>query len=497
MPDGPVSPLFGLGQRLPPSNIQAEQAFLGALLANNKVADRCGALEAEHFADPINGRIYAEARRLIDAGRLADAVTLKSAFEHAGVLEEVGGTAYLAQLLSAMVGIANAGDYARVIRDAWVRRQTIDIIGDSANLAFGAVPEMTADDVVTETMDRLLTLSEGGSETTTKTFADATAAAILQTQAAHRGDAGHQRLDTGIAAVDRLWGGLWPGQLYKLVARSNTGKTPLLLQIARHVAAQLDRGVVHIWSLEMTAEDLVRVNLASTTRWTVDQIQAGQIGNAAAWLEYERAGAELARLPIVIDDPAEITMPELARRTRATRRTKGTRLVLIDFRELIRRPRNDQRMPMVEWVPMLSYQLKALAKATGVPIVALCQINKPSKGEAPAFPTINDLPYGGEQAADGVFGLHRPELYMPDEPPNPDRSGSAEKKANAASAWEAEKARWKGVAEFGVIKRRFGAHGRVKLRFDGPRMLFSDMPDSLPPDLLNIPSAQSEGDYGD
>src|SRR5208282_812086 len=117
------SPLLGLSQRLPPSNLQAEQALLGALLANNKAYERVSEfLVPEHFADPIHGRIFQAIQRRVEAGQLADAVTLKAEFEHSGVLEEVGGTAYLAQLLTAMVGIINAGEYARAIHDAWLRR---------------------------------------------------------------------------------------------------------------------------------------------------------------------------------------------------------------------------------------------------------------------------------------------------------------------------------------------------------------------------------------
>ena len=122
------SPLLGLSQRLPPSNLQAEQALLGALLANNKAYERVSEfLVPEHFADPIHGRIFQAIQRRVEAGQLADAVTLKAEFEHSGVLEEVGGTAYLAQLLTAMVGIINAGEYGRAIHDAWLRRQLIDL----------------------------------------------------------------------------------------------------------------------------------------------------------------------------------------------------------------------------------------------------------------------------------------------------------------------------------------------------------------------------------
>src|SRR6201996_8171416 len=106
------SPLLGLSQRLPPSNVQAEQSLLGALLANNKAYERVSEfLAPEHFVDPIHGRIFPAVVRRIEAGQLAYAVTLKAEFEHSGVLEELGGIAYLPQLLTAMVGMINAGEY--------------------------------------------------------------------------------------------------------------------------------------------------------------------------------------------------------------------------------------------------------------------------------------------------------------------------------------------------------------------------------------------------
>ncbi len=140
---GPTAPLLGLSQRMPPSNVAAEQALLGALLANNKAYERVSDfLVPEHFADPIHGRIFQAISRRVEAGQLADVITLKAEFEHSGVLEEVGGTAYLSQLLAAMVGIINAGEYGRAIHDAWLRRQLIDIGETVVNNAFGAEPEL-------------------------------------------------------------------------------------------------------------------------------------------------------------------------------------------------------------------------------------------------------------------------------------------------------------------------------------------------------------------
>src|SRR5579859_517087 len=158
------SPPFGLSQRLPPSNLQAEQALLGALLANNRAYERVSEyLAAMHFVDPVHGRIYQSIARRIEAGQLADAVTLKAEFEHSGILEEVGGTAYLAQLLSSMVGIINAAEYGRAIHDAWLRRQLIDIGETVVNNAFGADTDLAGAEQIEAAEHSLFQLATDGS----------------------------------------------------------------------------------------------------------------------------------------------------------------------------------------------------------------------------------------------------------------------------------------------------------------------------------------------
>jgi replicative DNA helicase len=264
------------------------------------------------------------------------------------------------------------------------------------------------------------------------------------------------------------------------------------MQIARNIAGSLlaesqaikqPSGHVHIFSLEMTAQDLATVNLASITRWTSDQIRAGDIGDDKAWIELDRAVSELGRLPIIIDDQAEMDLATLRMRALATKRQKRTRLICIDYRELIRRGRDQARMTMAEWIPYLGYQLKALAKVTNCPVVALAQINKAKFGDAPVRPTLDDLPYDVGQAADAVFALHRPEMYMAEEPPPLMFGASAEKQSNRASEWKQQRQKVHGLAEFIALKRRFGPKGLRTLHFDGPRMLLSERSNGLRDDL--------------
>ena len=283
----PAPLLLGLSQRLPPTNLQAEQALLGALLANNKAYERVADfLAPEHFADPIHGRIFAAIARAIDAGRLADAVTLKAEFEHSGVLDEVGGVAYLAQLLAAMVGIINAGEYGRAVHDAWLRRQLIDIGETVVNNAFGAEPELDGPAQVEAAEQHLFDLAaRGGNEHSMLTFERALAQAIDAAERTFRRSGHVSGLSTGLRDLDKRTGGMHPSDLLILAGRPGMGKTALATKIAFGAARALQEEArqageaaaappaVAIFSLEMSPEQLATRLLAEEARISGDRIR--------------------------------------------------------------------------------------------------------------------------------------------------------------------------------------------------------------------------------
>lgn len=471
-----ASPLLGLSQRLPPHNSEAEQSLLGALLANNRAYDRVSAyLKPEHFAHPINGRIFQAIVRRVESGHLADAVTLKAEFEHSGILDEVGGTAYLAQLLASMVGVMNAHEYGRTIHETWLRRQLIDIGETVVNNAFGADPELDGQAQIDVALHGLADLNEETIKGATPDFAASAMRVVERAEAAHQGLTGAGRLDTGVASIDALWQGLWPGRLYYLMARSRTGKTPALMQFARHMArGLLADGAgehIHIFSLEMSAEDLQTVNLVGETRWTGDQLRRGEVDD---WYELERAAKNLGTLPIIIDDQ-RTDFPGLAARARAVHRRKKVRLIAVDYMDLVRRGDKQRGMGLPEWVPLLGYEFKDLSKELNVPIVVLRQINKSRDKADTTRPTLHDLPYDGGQAADEVAALYRPEIDMGLDPPGFMMLRTEEERAQSRYQWETKKLEMQGRAEFHALKRRFGPTGFATLRFDGPRMTLREL----------------------
>ena len=274
------APLLGLSQRLPPSNLQAEQALLGALLANNRAYERVAEfLLPEHFADPLHGRIFQAVQRRVERQELADAVTLKAEFEHSGVLDEVGGTVYLTQLLTAMVGIINAGDYGRAIYDAWLCRQLIDVGEELVNNAFGAKPELDAKAQVEVAEQSLFNLAaKGSNDGGFITFETALTAAIDTAAKAFVNRGGVTGLSTGLRDLDQKTGGLHPSDLLILAGRPGMGKTALATKIAFGAAESilakarakgpnvLPDATVAVLSLEMSSEQLAARLLAPVER---------------------------------------------------------------------------------------------------------------------------------------------------------------------------------------------------------------------------------------
>ncbi len=483
-------PLLGLAQRRPPANAAAEQALLGALLANNKAYDRVGEfLAPEHFADPVHGRIYAAIQRRVEAGSLADAVTLKAEFEHAGVLDEVGGTAYLAQLLSAMVGIINAGDYGRAIHDAWLRRQLIDIGEDVVNRAFGTEEALAATDqieVAEESLFRLATArADGGFVSFEMALQEAlTSAANAFTRSGHVAG-----LSCGLRDVDAKMGGLHPSDLLILAGRPGMGKTALATKIAFGAArallaeAQAQGGdkakpgkAVAVFSLEMSAEQLATRMLAEEARISGDRIRRGEI-NQRDYDRFVAVSRQLQSLPVVIDDTAAISLSAMRTRCRRLKRTQGLGLVVVDYLQLMRPSAGTRPESRVLEISQITQGLKAIAKELSVPVLALSQLSRAVESRDDKRPQLSDLRESGtiEQDADCVMFIYRDEYYKAQQEPKKLNFDKDDKFADAHNKWQADMADCHNKADLIIAKQRHGPTGTIHLFFEGEFTRFADL----------------------
>ncbi len=483
-------PLLGLSHRHPPSNDRAEMALLGALLANNKAYERISEfLAPEHFVDPVHGRIYQAIVRRVEAGQLADAITLKAEFEHSGLLDEVGGTAYFAQLLTSMVGIINAGEYGKAVHDAWLRRQLIDIGEVVVNNAFGAEAEIDGRQQIELAESALFRLAtQGGNDGGFVTFERALTEAILGAERAFR-RAGHvSGLSTGLRDLDKKTGGLHPSDLMILAGRPGMGKTALATKIAFGAAHALMRearaedpngvpkGSVAIFSLEMSAEQLATRLLAEEARVSGDRIRRGEIGQRD-FDRFVQVSREIAGLPLHIDDTPAITLSALRTRCRRLKRTKGLSLVVVDYLQLMRPSVGTKPESRVLEISQITQGLKAIAKELAVPVLALSQLSRAVESREDKRPQLSDLRESGtiEQDADMVLFVYRDEYYLQQRAPKQMAFDSEDKFQSALDKWQRDMELVHNKAEILIEKQRHGPTGKIDVLFEGEYTRFADL----------------------
>lgn len=480
---------LGAPPRMPPCNLQAEQALLGAILANNRAYDAVSDfLKPEHFADQVNGRIFRAAQERISAGRVADAVSLKSDFEHSGVLHEVGGTTYLTQLLTAMVGILNAKEYGALVFDLWQRREAIRVAEELANNAYDGTQPIT--DLSANAAATLDDLSRTDSTHCGTYLADAMEEAITRGAMAAKGE-GLSDVRFGLPSLDALFGDLEPGGVYVLSGEPGDGKSALALQIAD---SNSKRGVpVGYFSTEMQAAQLGRRALALNSGVPTKVLKAG------AWNEFENRritdawAAEAGRRGLfLIEDVPSMNMRIIGARARAfarkkreeaekhnrnepdrSRHMKTTGLIVVDHMHDLS---EFSEAELTRAVGAICRGAKTVVKQTRWPMLLLAQMSRASDRRENRRPLMSDL-YGGRQieaVAEGIILLHRPEKDLdPFEPER--RSGETDDRYNERhSKWEADQRRWKGITLGYCPKVRDGAPGVVAWRFDGPTNRFSD-----------------------
>jgi replicative DNA helicase len=483
-------PLLGLSQRLPPSNYEAEQALLGALLANNKAYDRVAEfLIPDHFADPIHAKIFAAIARRCARSEIADPITLRGEFEYSGALDEVGGTSYLAKLLTAMVGIINAADYGRTIRDAWLRRQLIDIGEVVVNRAFGAEPELDGAQQIEAAEQTLFDLAKHGAPDGGHiTFEVALTRAIEIAGTAFKNQGTVAGLDTGLRDLNKKMGGLHPSDLIILAGRPGMGKTALATKIAFGAArallanARIDnpnamaKKAIAIFSLEMSADQLATRLLAEEARVSADRIRRGEI-SAKEFDNFVKVSREICQLPLLIDDTPALTLSALRTRCRRIERTHGLGLVVIDYLQLMRPAAGTKPESRVLEISQITQGLKALAKELKVPVLALSQLSRAVESREDKRPQLSDLRESGtiEQDADVVMFIYRDEYYLQQREPKVVAFDREDKYIEAMEKWKADMSSVYNKAELILAKQRHGPTGKIDLFFEGEFTRFADL----------------------
>jgi replicative DNA helicase len=477
--------------RVPPHNYEAEQALLGAILANNLVFDRVNEfLRPEHFADAVHGRIYEACGKLIQRGQIANVLTLKNLFDQDAALVEVGGAQYLARLAAAVVTIINAEDYGHTVHDLYLRRQLIDLGEEVVNEAFTHDIDIGAIDLVEKAEQQLYQLAETGqTEGGLRLLRESLTAAIHTAEAAYKRDSHITGVTTGLDKLDRQLGGLHPSDLVILAGRPSMGKTALATNIAFNAARAyreevdgtgqvkvMEGAKVAFFSLEMSAEQLATRILAEQTGISGDRIRRGDVRNED-FGKFAVAARDLERLPFFIDDTPAITVSGLRTRARRLKRQHGLGLIVIDYLQLMRATAGAKPENRVQEVSEITRGLKAIAKELDVPVLALSQLSRAVEQREDKRPQLADLRESGsiEQDADVVMFVYREQYYHERSEPNR-RADEADDKFNERYArWQERGDEVHNVAEVNIAKQRHGPVGTVKLYFDGTVTKFGNL----------------------
>lgn len=472
----PETPIF----REAPHNLEAEQALLGAILVNNEALDRVSNfLKPAHFFDPLHGRIFETAAKLIMGGKRATPITLKTFFQNDEPVGDLTTPQYLGRLAANATTIINAEDYGRTVYDLAVRRQLIEIGEGMVNTAFDSPIDAAPAAQIENAEQQLYELAETGKYGAGfEPFSAALTDAIDMAANAYRRDGGLSGIATGFADLDQRMGGLQASDLIIIAGRPSMGKTALATNIAYHVAkahaakaadeASGDGAVVGFFSLEMSAEQLATRIISEQSYIPSERIRRGRIDSD----EFDRiveVSQELQNLPLFIDQTGGITVAQLAARARRLKRQRGLGFIVVDYLQLLSGSSRRAQEGRVQEVSEITTGLKALAKELHVPILALSQLSRQVEQREDKRPQLADLRESGsiEQDADVVMFVFREEYYLERSQP---RENTEEHRQ-----WQQDMEAVTGKAEVIIGKQRHGPTGTVTLQFTPEFTRFSNL----------------------
>jgi replicative DNA helicase len=479
----PAEPTY----RMPPHNIEAEQALLGAILVNNEAFYRVSDfLEPKHFLESIHQRIFELAASLIRAGKLATPVTLKTFLPVDLDIAGLTVNQYLARLAAEATTIINAEDYGSTIYDLSIRRDLITIGEDMVNLAYEAPVDATPQSHIEDAERKLFELAETGRfDTGFLRFTQALTTAVDMAARAYQREERLSGLATGLRDLDKYMGGLQKSDLIVIAGRPGMGKTALATNIAYNVAHSfepeikadgtveaIDGGRVGFFSLEMSAEQLATRIISEQTEIASSTIRRGQITDA----DFEKIVAfsrTMQELPLFIDETGGISIAQLAARARRLKRQRGLDLLVIDYIQLLQGSTRRSSENRVQEITEITTRLKALAKELNVPIVALSQLSRQVESREDKRPQLADLRESGsiEQDADVVLFVYRDAYYLKNAEPRDYNSPEH-------GEWQAKYEKVRYQAEVIIGKQRHGPTGTVPLHFNGQFTRFGDSTDA-------------------
>ena len=490
----------------PPANLEAEQALLVAILADNRQLDDIpDDFSAEHFADGPHARIYQACCSLVAKSSQANAVTLSHLFEADEDLADIGGKAYLAQLQAA-IPMGRARDYAGLITELWRLRQLLVLCQGTIREIRESAADRSSSDLVTgitAELDRIDDAKETGHLLDAGAAAEAWVGTVVQPAIRARDSGRVIGVPMSLKPMDERLAGLRPGKLIILGAATSQFKSSLGIWIARQstltaIRALMDQGAsleeacriaawTFVWSGEMDAAEQTGRMLAQATAVPYEDQSSGSVNPQQAALVAEAAAAWRDR-PLLFADKPHLHINELSRIVRRLHRQRGLRLVVVDYIQQIRG--SDSRSRERE-VAEVAAHLKELAMELHVPVLAMAQLSRQFFQREDKRPMLSDLRESGavEQYADVVLFNHNEHHWLKQGKPIRRPNEPQEKFDNRWADWRADVAAAEGKLDIIIAKYRGGQAGRtVTVGVHPPTARFFPL-DDKPADLQPVPDS--------
>lgn len=405
-----MSDLFA--DRLPPQNIEAEQALLGAIfLEPSSLTLASELLIPEDFYRASHQKIFTCMLKLSDQGEPVDLVTVTSELADQKILEEVGGVSYLSDLANSVPTAANVEYYGKIVEEKSILRRLIRTATHIASEGYAREDEVEV--LLNEAEKNILEVAQRKNSGVFQNIKDVLVQTYDDIEVLHNRKGDITGIPTGFSDLDRMTAGFQRNDLIIVAARPSVGKTAFALNIAQNVATKTDENVA-IFSLEMGAQQLVMRMLCAEGNIDAQRLRTGSL-TADDWGKLTMAMGSLSNAGIYIDDTPGIRVGEIRSKCRRLKQEGGLGMILIDYLQLIQGNGRSGENRQQE-VSEISRALKALARELEVPVIALSQLSRGVEQRQDKRPMMSDIRESGsiEQDADIVAFLYREDYYEKD-----------------------------------------------------------------------------------
>ncbi len=432
--------------RTPPQDLDAETSVLGSMmLSKEAINDVTEEIRGSDYYKPAHETIHDVIVDLSGRGEPADAVTVAGELQRRGELQRIGGAAYLHSLIASVPTAANAGYYARIVRERSLLRRLVSAGTRIVQLGF-ADSGGDVDQIVDQAQAEIYAVSERRASEDYVPMSEISEGILDELEDIERNKDKLHGVPTGFADLDRLTQGLHPGQMIIVAARPAMGKSTLALDFCRSASIHHDTTAV-IFSLEMSRSEIAMRLLSAESGVFLSKMRAGEM-TSLDWRKVSETTSRVSEAPLFIDDSPNMAMTEIRAKCRRLKQKHDLGLVVVDYLQLMSSGRQIESRQ--QEVSEFSRQLKLLAKEIEIPVVAVAQLNRGPEQRTDKKPMMADLRESGslEQDADVIMLLHRPEYYNSEDRP--------------------------GEADIIVAKHRNGETATIKTLFQGHLARFAN-----------------------